>query len=853
MPDPSPLHHPRLQDARSGRPRWLLPAALGGVFVAAVGGLAVLGSAAGGPDPLGRTVVIDATAKGGHGDVVSRVSNPAPAARLQDDARDPQAVELERRLAEDVTPLLEQYCYECHGNGQRKGRVSFDGPTAIAEVLELADDWAAARDILNDRLMPPEDSPQPTAHEILTINQWIDDALEYYPPDAVADPGWYTIHRLNKNEYRNTLRDLLGIDPEVVDIAERLPPDDTGYGFDNNADVLSMSPLQVEQYLSAAEHAIELAIGSPVVVNEEPVRIRRLTMEGGGNPLDRGGFHLYSRGTVTGRYTFDVAGEYVIHLEAWGDQGGDEPAKAEIRVDGRRVEVVDIPATRREPGTYEVPIEVDAGEHRIEFIFINDYYVENEADRNLAVEWIGVAGPMNVSTERSAAYNDVFFIVPNATDDGERIEGAPGRRRVTERQAARMVIEQFASRAFRRPVSREELASLQRLYEESRSFGDTYEEAVKLTLTATLVSPNFLYRPVEHPTPNDAEAVYTLSDYELASRLSYFLWSSMPDARLLELAERGQLNDEQTLRDEVQRMLADPRSDALVENFAGQWLLLRNLDALEIDRERYTHYDDELREAMRTEAELFFADVLRRGRPMRDLLVSRDTFLNQTLAEHYGIAGVRGDAFRRVELPAGSPRGGVLTMGAVLTVTSNPTRTSPVKRGLYVLEQVLGTPPPPPPPDVPPLEKTAETLAEGATLREQLAAHLADPNCAVCHVRMDPIGLSMEHFDATGAWRDRDGEIAIDAAGELPGGIVFDGSTELKQILLDEQALFIENLTKKMMTYALGRGVEPFDRPIVHGVVQHVRANDDKLSAMIEAIVLSDSFRTCRGREVHND
>ncbi|XAL98312.1 DUF1592 domain-containing protein [Phycisphaeraceae bacterium D3-23] len=849
MPDPST--HPSLQDTPSGRPRWLLPAALGGVFVVAVGGLAVLGASPGGADAQGRTVVIDATVKGADANV-SQIINRTPAARLQD-GRDPQAVELERRLNADVAPLLEQYCYECHGNGERKGRVSLDGATNITDVLEIADDWAAARDMLNDRLMPPEDAPQPTAHQILTINQWIDDALDYYPPDAEPDPGWYTIHRLNKNEYRNTLRDLLGIDPDDVDIAEHLPPDDTGYGFDNNADVLSMSPLQVEQYLDAAEHAIELSIGSPIVVNEEPVRIRRLTMEGGGNPLDRGGFHLYSRGTVTGRHAFPADGEYVIHLEAWGDQAGDEPAKAEVRVDGRRVEVIDVPATSRRPGTYEVEIEVDEGEHRIDVIFVNDYYVEGRADRNLAVSWIGIAGPVNVSTERSAAYRDVFFVTPNVTDGGERIEGAPGRQRLPERAAARQVIEKFATRAFRRPVSREELAALQRLYEESRSFGDNYEDAVKLTLTAALVSPNFLYRPVEHPTPNDASAIYTLSDYELASRLSFFLWSSMPDDRLLDLAERGLLGEDRTLREEVRRMLADPRSDALVENFAGQWLLLRNLDTLEIDRERYASYDDTLRAAMRTEAELFFADVLRSDRPIRDFIQSGDTFLNQALAEHYGIDGVRGDRFRRVELPAGSPRGGILTMGAVLTVTSNPTRTSPVKRGLYVLEQVLGTPPPPPPPDVPPLEQTAEALAEGATLREQLAAHLADPNCAVCHVRMDPIGLSMENFDATGAWRERDGDLAIDAAGELPGGIVFDGSTELKAILLDEQALFVENLTKKMLTYAMGRGVEPFDRPMVHGVVQHVRANDDKLSAMIEAIVLSDSFRTCRGRAVRDD
>lgn len=837
-------HHPLLDHAPKGRPKWLVPAVLGGAFVAAVGGLALLGSA---PDAEGRsrTVVIDATAKG-QGPIAAGVAD-LHHARQPEPGGDALAAELERRLAEDVEPLLEQFCYSCHGNGKDKGGIAFDGVTNIAEVLEMADDWAYVRDVLNDRLMPPEGEPQPTQHQILTINQWVGDALEYYPDDAEPDPGWYTIHRLNKSEYRNTLRDLLGIDPAEVDVAAGLPADDTGYGFDNNADVLSMSPLQVEKYLEAAERAVEMSIGSPVVVSEEPQRLRNLTKEGGGRELDRGGFYLYSHGTIRGAHQFPVDGEYVIHLEAWGDQGGDEPAKAEVRVDGRRVAVVDVPAVRRDPGMYEVPIEVDAGRHRIEVVFINDYYVENEADRNLAVEWLGVAGPMNVDTARPAAYDEVFFVTPNATDNGERIEGAPGRRRLTESQAARQIIERFATRAFRRPIRRDESAALLQLYRESREYGDSYEDGVKLALTAALVSPNFLYRAVEHPNRNDPATIHRLSDYELASRLSYFLWSSMPDDRLLDLAERGVLSEDRTLRDEVARMLADPRSDAFVENFAGQWLLLRNLERMEMDPDQFAVFDSELLGAMRREAELYFADVLREGRDVRALVSSDYTFLNQRLAEHYGVDGVRGDSFRRVELPAGSPRGGVLTMAAVLTVTSNPTRTSPVKRGQYVLDQILGTPPSPPPPDIPPLEQAG--VEEGATLREQLAAHVADPNCAVCHRRLDPLGLAMENFDAIGRWRDREGGHVIDASGELPGGVAFDGPTELKRILLDRDRQFVENLSRTLLTYALGRGLEPFDRPTVRQLTDAAEQHGGRMSAIIEAIVLSDAFRTCRGRE----
>ena len=828
-----------------GRPKWLLPAALGGAFVVAVGGLVVLGASPGDADAEARTVVIEATSKGAAPRALAETLQSD--ARPQQAGRDSLAIDLERRLAEDVAPLLEQYCYQCHGNGKDKGDIALDGAASIEDVLAMADDWAVTRDILNDRLMPPEDEPQPTAHQVLTINQWIDDALDYYPPDAEPDPGWFTIHRLNKSEYRNTLRDLLGIDPETIDIAAGLPQDDTGYGFDNNADVLSMSTLQVEQYLDAAERAIELSIGSPVVVQEEPSPVRNLTMEGGGNPLDRGGYHLYAHGTVTGYYAFPADGEYVIHMEAWQDRAGDEDAKAEVLVDGRRVAVVDVDARRNRGENYEVAIEVEAGRHKIDVVFVNDFYREGVADRNLAVESIGVAGPLNVNTERSAVYDAVFFMVPNADDEGNRIEGAPGRQRVTKQQAAREIIERFATRAFRRPVNRDELTGLLRLYREAREFGDSYEDAVKLALTATLVSPNFLYRAVENPTHDDSEASYTLSDYELASRLSYFLWSSMPDDRLLDLAKRGRLSDERTLRDEVRRLLADPKADAFVANFAGQWLLLRNLESMEMDPGQFAAFDEALREDMRTEAELFFADVLRSDRDVSAFVSSDYTFLNQRLAEHYGVRGVRGAAFRRVELPDGSPRGGVLTMGAVLTVTSNPTRTSLVKRGQYVLDQILGTPPPPPPPDIPPLEQAA--VAEGASLRVQLAAHVADPNCAVCHRRLDPLGFAMENFDAIGRWRDMEAGQPIDATGELPGGVAFDGPVELKAILLDREALFVENLSRKLMTYALGRGLEPFDRPTVRQITDAADASGGKMSSMIEAIVLSDAFRTTRGRE----
>lgn len=628
--------------------------------------------------------------------------------------RDPLAAELETRLTKDIRPLIRNYCYECHGNGKKKGGVSLDGPGDIKSIMDGVEDWLTVVEVINLGLMPPEKKPQPTAHEKLTIQQWVDDASEYYPADAKPDPGWYTIHRLNRSEYRNTMRDLLGIDPAKHDLAAQLPSDDTGYGFDNNADVLSMSPLQLERFLESAEKAIELALNSE----------------------NKGGL-----------------------------------------------------------------------------------------------------------------YDEVFFIKPTADDKGNRLPDADGKKRITESQAARQIIEHFAKRAFRRPTNSGEVATLLRLYRSARQGGDSYESAVRLMLTATLVSPNFLYRPIANPKPHDPDFIYELNDYELASRLAYFLWSSMPDDRLLDLAKAKQLRKPEVLKSQVHRMLMDPRSDALVENFSGQWLLLRKLDDLEMDPRKFPAFNDDLRDAMRSEAELFFADVLRENQSVLTFLDSDRTFLNQRLAEHYGIRGVNGSDFKRVDLPADSPRGGVLTMAATLTVTSHATRTSPVKRGDYVLAQLMGSAPPPPPPDVPPLEVATQAVGAEKTLREQLAAHVADPNCAVCHKRLDPIGLAMENFDAIGAWRDREQGKPIDASGELPGGVAFNGPIELKAAMMERQDAFVENLARKMLTYAVGRGTEPFDRPTIKKIVQTVERDRFRMRSLIEAIVLSDAFTKARGRK----
>lgn len=774
------------------------------------------------------------------------LTRPAPGAAPA--TVDPLAADLEARFHAEAQPLLARYCVFCHGEDEANGGVRFDGIETLDDALAMGDTLAMALELVRTHQMPPDGPPPPTAGEVEVLAGWMRDALDYVPADGRVDPGWFVIHRLNRTEYRNTLRDLLGIDPEEHDVASGLPQDDTGYGFDNIAAVLSVSPLLIEGYLDAAERALDIALGPAVVESDEPRPLDNLRRDGHGRELASGGHMLLSNGAVIAEFDAPAAGAYELVISAWGDRGGDELPRLSVRVDGRETRAFFVEGLRDEPETLRVRLALERGPRRIALAFTNDYWQQGVADRNLAVAGVGLAGPLPGSVRRPEAYARVFS---EPIGDGS-YDAA--------RAAAETTLGRFARRAFRGPVESGELDRLVSLYDASRSAGDTHEEAVRLGLMAVLVSPRFLFRAVDNPHADDPERVYALDGYELASRLSYFLWSSTPDEELLSLAADGSLADERVLREQVRRMMRDPKSDAFVENFAGQWLHLRNLERLEIDRERFPAYTDELREAMITEATMFFGEVVRKDRSVLTLIDSDFTYVNGPLAALYGFAELAGEdtpgqgaAFRRVPLPEDSPRGGVLTMGAVLTVTSNPSRTSPVKRGLYVLEQILGTPPPPPPPEIPPLEQAVVPDMDHATLRERLKAHLTDPGCASCHNRMDPLGFAMENFDAIGAWRESDEYGRIDASGRLPGGVRFEGPEELKGILLGRDDLFVENLTRKLMTYALGRGLESFDRPTVTRVVRDARSRNDRIGAIIEGVVLSDAFRTTRGVRAPGD
>ena len=767
-----------------------------------------------------------------------------PAAITPAQAPDSLAAELNRRLTEEVTPLLTTYCFECHQGPKPKGDVHLDDLKSLQAALELAPDLRRISEVVSTSEMPPKKKPQPTDAERAIITQWTNAALDFVPADAPIDPGWFTIHRLNRSEYRNTLRDLLGIDPRTVDLAAKLPRDDTGYGFDNIADVLSTSPLAVEQYLETAENAIDLALGPILEFSNTPHALRPIEGDHG-HALPRGGFFLYSNGFAAASAHTPATGEYILRIRAWETHGGDENAILSLRINEKQVREFFVAGTQDNPNDFEIHLRLEKGGHDIAAHFTNDYYVPKIADRNLAIESMSLAGPLDESTtERPFAYRQI--ITPFAAIADE-----------TSRAAA--ILKSFASRAYRRPVTEPQLRALLKVYSAQRDANASFEAALRTALAATLVSPNFLFRSVANSAPADPHHIHTLDPYELASRLSYFLWSSMPDDALLAAAADGSLLSNDVLAHHLHRMLDDPRSDAFITNFSGQWLQLRTLDTLAIDRARFPTYDDALRSDMTTEATLFFADCLQHDRSVLSFLDSDHTFLNARLAAHYGLTGASdftGEQFRSVALPPDSPRGGVLTMGAVLTLTSNTTRTSPVKRGLYVLDQILGTPPPPPPPNIPPLEQSAKA-APSATLREQLAAHVANPSCAICHNRLDPLGLSFENFDAVGHWRDTDNGKPIDPSGTLPGNIPVRGPKDLKRILLSRSDQFVENLSAKVLTYAIGRGIEPFDRPAIRQIATQTRAQNDRFSALIESVVLSETFRTCRARttphEPHHD
>jgi mono/diheme cytochrome c family protein/PAS domain-containing protein len=921
----------------------------------------------------------------------------------------------------DVMPLLQHYCYDCHGDGAHKGGLALDDFATVEQVraAEARKSWEAVLRNVTRHEMPPAEAPEePTNEERETIAQFIERELFKLDP-AHPDPGHVVLRRLNRAEYRNAIRDLVGID---FDATAEFPPDDSGYGFDNVGDALSLPPVLFEKYLAAAErildeaivtdpirsrtvhvpaslakigfnavgdrgdgwvHLISLeeddvAVELPIVAAGEylvrfqafatktggalvgqgsdkpieftgdpgPTRIAlalndtfvtdfvvttdeqhpgvyearlavpsgrqsfravmrrqrggphelkmlngrlgtqqpgivfvkwmeiegpltaatrfvtaaRLPAQGSPRTLPDGGVELRSAGEVATRFAAAKPTEVILRAHAYAYQAGDQPARMEFRIDGKAVHTFDVRAPGRmepikgqrpfspqlllpQPETYEARVTVPPGEHTFAAAFVNPFAESKNENPNLRERRLVV---QKLAT--SDLSSDVL-VPPVPTPLQSLLTSAAN---VTDdRQRARRVIAGFAHRAWRRPIAPAEQDRLLGLYELAREHGDSWDAGVKLAMKAALASPHFLLlgessgelraetAAATLTTTGDGAKVIALPDIALASRLSFFLWSSVPDDELLDLAERGELRTQ--LQSQVQRMLASPKARALVDNFAGQWLQIRMLETMQPDKKLFPEFDAGLRDAMQRETELFFEKVLREDRNVFEFLTGDYTYVNGRLAKLYGLEGITGEEFVRVSL-AGTQRRGVLTHASVLTLTSNPNRTSPVKRGKWVLENLLGTPPPPPPPNLPTLEDPERHIT--GTLRQQMEQHRTNATCASCHARMDPIGFGFETFNAIGAWRDKDGPAPIDTSGELATGERFGGPAELAGLLATTRADdFRRCLAEKMLTYALGRGVEYFDRPAVEQIMADLQAGGDRFSALVLAVARSFPFQ----------
>ncbi len=758
------------------------------------------------------------------------------------------------RPAPVVQALVRQYCLDCHGSSDPAAELDLES-TSSESLAAHIDIWEGVVRKLRARQMPPRDTVRPDEATYASVLHSLEGTLDRVASEHPQPGRTNTFRRLTRAEYRNAIRDLLALE---IDVSMLLPGDESSHGFDNIT-VGKLSPTLLNRYISAAERISRLAIGgtqnSP---SGKTIRLRPdITQE------DRvEGLPIGTRGGGLISYTFPQDGEYEIQIRLARDrnehvEGLHEPHELELLLDLRRVQRFTVKpprgkATNSDYGgkpTHEnvdrhlkARISATAGPHEIGFTFLKNPASLLETKRqplnvhfNMyrhprlgpAVYQVSIIGPFSPSgAGNSPSRQRIFTCEPTRVEE--------------EDACARKIISTLLRRACRRPIDEADLARPLALYRAARAEG-TFEDGIEMALSSVLVHPEFLFRVERDPDDIAPQTAHRISDIELASRLSFFLWSSIPDDELLDLAEQGRLSDPGVLRRQTRRMLADRRSQSLVHNFAGQWLYLRNLDATTPDARLFPDFDDNLRQAFRQETELFFTSIMREDRSVLDLLKANYTYLNERLARHYDIPHVYGSRFRRVSLDENSRRGGLLRHGSILTVTSYATRTSLVIRGAWILENLLGTPPPPPPANVPALEDN--TVASNQSVRARLAQHRADPNCAGCHDVIDPVGFSLENFDAVGRWRNFDEGSPVNAAGGLPDGSRFTGVAGLEQALLDRPQIFVGTMSEKLLTYALGRGLEPTDAPAIREVVRAAQDDDFRFSSLILGIVQSTPFQ----------
>ena len=728
-----------------------------------------------------------------------------------------------------MMPIIENACLDCHTGSDADGSLDLEAFQNIDQVIDQRRHWAKIATRVRDRQMPPADGPELSDADRERFLQWIDTVLPEIACNHKHHAGPVTIRRLTRYEYANTVRDLLKID---YPYSGTFPADEVGYGFDNIGDVLSVSPLLMEKYLTAAENVSELLIFDVTKNMLDQTFPASEFSEVRGGYVRGAHMVLTTKGTVTNKVEVAVPGKYRIKVDAFGQQAGPELAKMAVSAGGKLLKQVEVkPDNSEEAELYEFVAKLDKGSHKIEVTFVNDFYNPKAAnredrDRNLGVGTISIDGPLT-APKPSAAEKAFLFALP-----GER---------ETPRQCAEKIINLHAARAFRRPLYKDERQKLLSLFDLGIESGESFHGAMQLVVQAILVSPHFLYK-IEAPVPEDGTP-RLLSNYELATSLSYFLWSSMPDDRLFRAARERDLNQPAVIKAEVKRMMADPRSIALVNNFADQWLQLRVLQQVDPDPDLFPGFTDHLRESMLQETRLLLSDVIQKDAPLTTLLTADYTYVNKALARHYGWStrGLKAREFTRYDL-GGTKRSGLLSHASLLTLTSNPTRTSPVKRGKWVLENLLADAPPPALPDVPQLDSQEELKG---TLRERMEQHRADPNCAACHYKMDAIGFALENFDAFGRYRESDDGVRIDSLGTLPSGDEFSNAAELQTLIADKQRQqFVRCLVEKLFIYAIGRGPQSSDDCLIEEIAKQAVQQNYRFSDIIMAIVGSQAFQS---------
>jgi len=733
----------------------------------------------------------------------------------------------QRPVTSSPREVLNTYCVTCHNQKLRTADLMLD-KADIEHPAENPAVWEKVLRKLRAREMPPPQRSRPDDRTYDSMAQYLETALDR-AAEAKPNPGRPSAYRLNRSQYANAIRDLIALE---IDSASLLPADDSGYGFDNIGDVLTVSPMLLEKYLSAAANISRLAVGdSSISATSVDYPIHPATVQ---TERESAELPVGSRGGIAIRHEFPLDAEYVIKVrlqrgkDATTIVGNSEQRELDIRLDGSRLKLFTVNASDDD---LEVRVAAKAGPHTVAATFLKDTVkpegILDSTGNQAFFEGVGtvsIGGPYGAKVPGDTpSRRKIFICRPSGSHD--------------EDTCATKIITALARRAYRRPIQADEIPALLIPYKTARGHG-TFEDGIRMALERILVSPNFLFRVEIDPPGIPPGTAYRIREIDLASRLSFFLWSTIPDDELFDLAERGKLKEPAILEQQVRRMLADPRANTLVSNFVNQWLYLRNMENVLPDPAAFPGFDENLRFALARETDLFFQSMLREDRSILELLGANYTFLNERLARHYGISGIHGTEFRRVTL-TNEERKGLLGQGSVLTVTSYPNRTSPTLRGKWLLENLLGSPPPPPPPNVPSLKEDQDV--RNLTMRQRMELHQSNAACSSCHSRMDPLGYALENFDGLGRWRD-----GVDSSGILPDGTKVAGPVGLRNVLLSKKDQFIQTLTERLLTYALGRGVEPSDMPAVRKIIRNAASNDYRWSSLIIGVVNSVPFQMRR-------